>query len=268
MAFGTFEQLSEGKGKTQLICFPYLGGYSSAFADLARELGDEYEIWAGNPPGHGSSRGTLLEDIHGLTEYYMESILEFWREDCIFFGHSMGGILSYFMIQKLMENPKAGFLPKAVILSACGTPAEFAEKTYSSLPDESLISKLISYGGMPEEVLREESLLTYLLPVFRADYRVLESAAHCGYKPLKIPSYLLWGENDKAEPVEALLLWAGYFNGKVSFMKIKNGEHMFIHDQIKQVAERIREADQKTGEENGNESGTGTDPYQLGKQSA
>lgn len=268
MAFGAFEQLSEGKGKPQLICFPYLGGYSSAFADLAGELGDEYEIWAGNPPGHGSSRGDLLEDIQGLTEYYVESILEFWREDCIFFGHSMGGILAYFTIQKLMEHPKAEFLPKAVMLSASGTPAEFASKTYSALPDEALIEKLVSYGGMPEEVLREESLLTYLLPVFRADYRVLESAARCSYRPLKMPSYLLWGEDDKAEPVEALLLWAGYFDGKVSFMKIKNGEHMFIHQQIKQVAERVREAYKKAGKEKLNEAGSGTDPYQLGKQTA
>lgn len=247
MAVGVFEQLSEGKEKPQLICIPYLGGYSSAFAELARELGEEYEIWAGNPPGHGSSRGALLDDIDTLARYYMEGILEFWREGCIFLGHSMGGILSYFLIQKLMNNPKAEFLPKAVILSACGTPAEFAKKRYSALPDDALIKKLVSYGGMPDEVLREESLLSYLLPVFRADYRVLESAALCSFTPLKTPAYLFWGEYDLAEPVEALLLWSKYFNGKVSFIKIKNGRHMFLHDQTKQVADRIRDADKKTG---------------------
>lgn len=268
MTVNIFEQLSEGKGKTQLICFPYLGGYSSAFAELVGELGDEYEIWAGNPPGHGSSRKPLLDDIDALTEYYMEGIKDFWREDCIFFGHSMGGILSYFLIQKLAERGMAQFLPRTVILSACGTPAEFATKKYSALSEEDLIKKLISYGGMPDEVLKEESLLTYLLPVFRADYRVLESAALCRYSPLAVPAYLLWGEYDQAEPVDALLPWSGYFTGTVSMMQVKDGRHMFIHDQTKQAADLIRIADKKTRKENKDGSGTGTNQYLLGEQSA
>lgn len=235
-----FKCLKSNKDKGQLICFPYLGGYSLSFLDLANALGDAFDFWAAVPPGHIGESSGLIEDIVSLTEHYFKGFKRIAREGYTLFGHSMGGVIACYLanrIAKLANFP----MPKAIVLSASASPDKFHLEKYSKLSDEALMNLIVSYGAMPKKLLSDRELMSYLLPIFRADYRVLESTADCPFEPLDIPVYFLLGEKDSVDSLSEILAWRKYFSDQVQLFYIKNGAHMFIHDKAQIVAERLIE---------------------------
>ncbi|REK54687.1 MAG: thioesterase [Thermobacillus sp.] len=225
-------------GGSQIICFPYLGGYANSFLNLADKLDDSYELWALNPPGHGSCRKPPAEDMTALLDLIIGELKSILRPGGMLFGHSMGGMVAYFLAQRLTES-----CHPTLILSACTTPAE--TRRVSHLPDDRLIEHLASYGGIPQELMHERSLLHFFLPVFRADFKVLESASSLNRTPLACPAYLLWGGQDRIVPLSAMLRWTDYFSGVVHLVPVRDGGHMFISDNTEAVADILGRIGQK-----------------------
>jgi external thioesterase TEII len=235
-------RLKVNEGAKQLFCFPYLGGHANVFFEFANKLQFPAEIWAANLPGHGGAGVQPLEKIEAVIDLYVEKLQSIMRPPYFFFGHSMGGIIAYFLARRLLATENCLAKPTALILSACGTPASFKAKNYSSYSDKELMQYLLSYNGISNEILQEKNLLEYLIPIFRADFRVLESTALVEIiEPIDIPVYFLWGENDPIVPITAATEWLNYFSGEINLIPIKNASHMFIRDQVDFFAEKIAE---------------------------
>lgn len=239
MELKTFYRLREGS-KGQLICFPYLGGYVNSFYDMVRAMGEDIEIWVANPPGHLGSELGLISDINELILVYQKDISKMIRPGSVFFGHSMGGVVSYFLIERMIRI-QAKILPKTLILSASAAPSSFVNKQYSKLSDEDLIEQIKVYGGMPEAVLNDRELMKMMLPIFRADYGILESSAKASYNKIDMETYLLWGENDKAETIRSARMWSDYLVQDFDIIPIRNAEHMFIHSKAAEVVSYINQ---------------------------
>ncbi len=60
--------------KTQLICFPFAGGYSASFRPLHAFLQGECEMLAAEPPGHGTNQTSAIEDLEELTDLYKQEL--------------------------------------------------------------------------------------------------------------------------------------------------------------------------------------------------
>nr|WP_273545590.1 alpha/beta fold hydrolase [Paenibacillus caui] len=233
------EKLKEGRGSKQLVCFPYLGGYAGSFQGLAEELPDDVEVWAFNPPGHGRGGGEPLEHIEPMLQLYYEALLDVIKPGCLLFGHSLGGIVAYFTAERLLagEHPHAATF--RLVLSACNPPYECGETRYHELPDDRLIDQLISYGGLPEELVRERELLGYFLPVIHADFKVLYSSSTLNHAPLAVPAYYLWGERDRTVSLSSAIGWVRYFANEIQLIPIKDGSHMFVMYQPAVVADHL-----------------------------
>lgn len=238
MKHDVFYQLKTGKDQ-QLVCFPYLGGYINSFSELAKALNEKVEVWSANSPGHGGSASTPLQDIHSLVDLYFSELLKIIKSQCIFFGHSMGGVVAYFLAQKIFAADDYPIKPRAIVLSACNTPSYFRNKNISGLVDSDLIKHLMTYGGIPDEILEEKSLLSYFLPVYRADFMILETAALCDYKPLDIPVYFLWGEKDEIVSFDEVLKWSNYFTTEINLFPIENAPHMFVDGKTAVVTKHL-----------------------------
>lgn len=239
MELKTFFKSKEGS-KGQLICFPYLGGYVNSFNEIVRAMPEDVEIWVANPPGHFGSQLELISDIHELISLYYQEISKIIRPGSVFLGHSMGGVVSYFLLERMFQNQEK-ILPKTLILSASVAPSSFANKQYSKLSNEDLIKQIQVYGGMPEAVLKDKELMNIMLPIFRADYGILESSAKAPYKKIDIETHLLWGENDKSENIRSAIMWNDYLVQDLNVTSIENAEHMFIHNFEKEVVEYINQ---------------------------
>ncbi len=234
-----FTKLSKYDAEKQLICFPYLGGYVNSYLDLANSFDSGIEVWAANPPGHGSCTEEPLQDISSLLTLYYKELQAIVKPGYMLLGHSMGGILAYFLARKIICSESDFVSPAAVVVSASNPPSEFLNKRYSMLSDEEIIARMRSYGGIPDVLVKEEKLLSFFAPVFRADFAVLESAATQPVEPLDIDGYLLWGDKDKIVAFESTLEWKQYFAKPVNFLAINDGSHMFIHDKTRVVAEAL-----------------------------
>lgn len=235
MAQTYLERLQKGKGNRQVICFPYLGGYAQNFYPLVSHLPDT-EIWAFTPPGHGMNSETPLEHMRQLVDLYTNELLPIIQADAVLFGHSLGGITAYFVAQRLQQKLPDVAKTLRLVLSACNTPAECGMNRYDQMSDEHLIDHLFSYDGLPKDLMHEKELLQYFMPVIRADFRMLESAATLECQPLSLPVLFLWGERDNAVPLQSALKWERYFNVPMKLQTIREGTHMFIMHQPSTVA--------------------------------
>lgn len=233
-----FHQLKEGYDK-QLICFPYLGGYINSYFKLANYLSDKIEVWSSNPPGHGSSSSEPLRDVHSLLDLYFCELKKIVKSPYILFGHSMGAIVAYFLAQKIFNSAQYPIKPTALVLSASNTPAYFDDKKISALPNDKLIERILIDGGIRDVIIKEKTLVEYFIPIYRADFMILESAAMLDYEPLDVPVYFLWGENDKIVSFDEIIKWSNYFINKINLIPVKNGNHMFIDDQTNTIAKKI-----------------------------
>ncbi|MHB8062130.1 MAG: thioesterase II family protein [Ruminiclostridium sp.] len=234
-----FHQLKKGDGKRQIICFPYLGGYANSFYELSSKLSEDIELWTVNPPGHGGCTLEPLEDINSMLDLYYEELQTIIKSDSVFFGHSMGGIVAYFLAQRIFSSEEYTVKPGTLVLSACNSPCCFQDNTYSCLPDDKLIEHLILYNGILEQLTNEKSLLEFFLPVYRADFKVLETSSTLDYKPIGIPVYFMWGERDKIVPIDSVTQWLRYFKNEINIIPIDEGKHMFINDKATVVADHL-----------------------------
>ena len=207
---------------------------------MVRAMGEDIEIWVANPPGHFGSELGLISDINELISVYQKDISKMIRPGSVFYGHSMGGVVSYFLIERMIRI-QANILPKTLILSASAAPSSFVNKQYSKLSDEDLIEQIKVYGGMPEAVLNDRELMKMMLPIFRADYGILETSAKASYNKIDMETYLLWGENDRAETIRSARMWSDYLVQDFDIIPIRNAEHMFIHSKAAEVVSYINQ---------------------------
>lgn len=236
-----FTQLKSGNGHKQVICFPYLGGYANSFLQIIEYIEGDMECWALTPPGHGGNSNKPIEDLESLIHVCFQEIQAIMKPRTVFFGHSMGGIVAYFLAQRLISENRLKDINLSLVLSACNTPRAFLDHHPSTLSDEGLIEHLLSYNGIPDELANETNLLSFFLPVFRADFKILESSATHPFEPIDLPVSFLWGENDPIVPIDSVIEWKKYFQRSIELIPIKNGTHMFVHDQADKVGAFLSE---------------------------
>ncbi|MDO3410490.1 alpha/beta fold hydrolase [Saccharibacillus sp. CPCC 101409] len=235
-------RVKKGSGGRQVVCFPYLGGHSGSFDELAATLPDDVEVCVFNPPGHGLSRDLPFEHALPLLGAYAEELAGAIKPGCVWFGHSLGGIAAYYMACKLVGEKRIEAGSFHLALSACNAPDELAEQSHGELPDDLLIDRLVSYDGIPAELAREKDLLAYFLPTVRADFKLLRSFVELESFKLPVSVSYFWGTRDRTVPLGSVLKWSAYLE-QVRLFAIPQGSHMFIADPdgARIVAERLEE---------------------------
>lgn len=217
--------------KSNLICFPFAGGYSVSFQGLKHYLQEKYNVIAIEPPGHGSNRMPLVEDIESLVTIYHHELDPFLSEKTILFGHSMGGIV-VFRLTQILE--KCGQPPERIYLSGSFPPHKKMTKV-SHLNKQDFLDYVVSLGGIPEKLLEHEELLDFFLPIIRSDFKAIE---HFKPIPQKIhtPASVFIGKEDKTQSYST-----SEWNKWLENMSLQefDGGHMFILSNTEDVANAI-----------------------------
>lgn len=236
-----FVKVKSGNSDKQMLFFPYLGGSMTSFHELIKTIKCyDVEIWTANPPGHMGSKLPLMNDMTSLVDMYFDQFKNIIKSECYLFGHSMGGNIAYFLAKKLYESDMYRDCLKGLILSASSPPLFSYKKKYSELSDDALIAQIMEYQALPKELLESKELMNMLLPVFRADYRIIESGAEIEIEnKLPVDTYLIWGEDDLVDPIELMPMWEKYVKMPFMLLPVKNGEHMLIHNNIDVVSSYI-----------------------------
>ncbi len=224
--------------KLKLLCLPFAGGSSVAYREWGRMLPDSVEVLALEIPGRGQRlMEPLVTHLPDLVRQIAENIQDELDRPYAFFGHSMGAMLAWELSHHLAARYNSE--PSFLFLSGRGAPhLNDREEPIHQLSDELFREKIRSFEGTPPEILQHKELMELLLPIIRADFKMVETYEHKNRPPLNIPITILGGLEDESTPREHLDAWQGYTTASFS-VRMFPGGHFFLQKQTARILELI-----------------------------
>jgi medium-chain acyl-[acyl-carrier-protein] hydrolase len=96
------------------------------------------------------------------------------------------------------------------------------------LPEAKFLKELGRLNGTPSEILEHPELMDLLLPVLRADFKLVQTYVYKEAKPLSCPITAFGGSLDKEVGVRPLQAWREQTSSRFSSHMLP-GDHFFIN---------------------------------------
>ncbi len=189
--------------RTRLFCFPHAGGDISAFLPLARELGDDTEVWALRLPGRGARAADPRPDTFAeLAEHLTRAMLPHTGRGVDFglYGQSLGGMLAYEVARRL----PAGHLPRFLVPASVRAPHQWAGR----MPDRLDAEGLLAATGFDDVLRHDPELAALALEVTGADLDLCRTYRHVPGPLPPVAVHVLAGSHDPLVSAEDLAEWA------------------------------------------------------------
>lgn len=228
---------------TTLIAFPYAGGNSRCYQDLAQALPDSVSLVTHELPGHGlRMREPLQRRMAPLVDDVLERLGSRFDTPYALYGHSFGAALARDVARRLRDLGRRP--PLALFVSGRRAPAsrEPGPPIYG-LPTDAFHAKLARYGGTPAVVLQNPELMAMFERILRADLEALETVspdAAGEASPLPTPIRVMLGLDDEVTEEQAQA-WQLETSEPITISRFSGG-HFFIREHVKRIAAEIVEA--------------------------
>ena len=218
--------------KTNILCFPFAGGNKYSFQKFQEFVPETFEMVTYELPGRGVRQAEpLLRDMNTIVSDALIWAVKYLDMPYVIYGHSMGGLIGYELIKKLIRESMP--LPLHLFVTGCGGPGSMRKTQNYRLPKADFIAVLKELGGVTSEIVKNEQIMDYYDPVLRADFQAIEEYGYTENPPLEIPVTCLIGSHDMVSYQEALT-WRQETNAKVDIKKIP-GDHFFIEDYYEEI---------------------------------
>lgn len=214
----------------RLFCFPFAGGGASFYYPWQELLAAHVELCAVQLPGRENRlREPALTDMAALLPQLADELAPYFDRPFIFFGHSMGALLSFELARELRRRGKT--LPHHLCLSGRMAPHLAVQSPpLHNLPDPQFIQELRRHDGTPEAVLQDEELMAFFLPILRADFTLVASAAYSKETPLSCPITAFGGFHDKTVNWKILRAWKDQTNSSFA-LRLFEGDHFYLQEE-------------------------------------
>ena len=146
-----------------------------------------------------------------------------------FFGHSMGGLISFELIRELRRQQRP--LPAHYFVSGSRAP-QLGSRTapFHQLPEPLFVKEVVRrYNGIPAVVLQSDELTKIFLPVLKADVELFETYAYTAEEPLDCPITAFGGMQDNQVSQEELAAWRDQTHGAFTF-RMFPGDHFYLNE--------------------------------------
>ncbi|MCX5157154.1 alpha/beta fold hydrolase [Streptomyces sp. NBC_00291] len=231
-------------GPVRVYCLPHAGGSAGSYLPWAR---GQHQPGLRFVPVELPGRGTrLAEEPLRSMDQVVDGLLDVLAhrpadERFMLFGHSMGSQIAYETARRLAAEELP--LPVSVIVSGGRPPGAPAVATLHDLNDDRLMKGIVELGGTPAEVLEHQDLVDLLLPVIRADLKLLaDYTTRVRPTVLPCPVVALGGADDKLAGPEWISGWRSTTAARFRH-RILPGDHFFLHTHRAEViAELAAEA--------------------------
>lgn len=223
--------------RIRLFCFPYAGGTANVFRNWQQALPAAVEVCPVQLPGRG---GRMMDPpfntLNEMVRATANGLLPFFDKPFVFFGHSMGSILSFELARYLRAH--YSLQPRHLFVSGRRAPQlpDPDPPTYN-LPDAEFLDELRQLNGTPPEVLDHPELMQLMMPLLRADFAVCQTYQYTPGQPLDSRITVFGGREDKAER-EHLEGWREQTTSQFSLLMFP-GDHFFLHTAGPQMLEVI-----------------------------
>ncbi len=205
-----------GAGTARIFCFPHAGGSPRLFLDWQADLGEDAEILAICRPGRDHRAAEPAPTIGELIDGAAAAIAAIAADDrpSYLFGHSLGALVAFEVCRKLAEAGSAS--PRHLVASGCSAPSLLPSrrvKQIATLTGQEFAEAIGFFGGLPADVIADESVRDLLLPGLIEDFHM---AVGYRYQPghrLAVPATIVVGTDDphvklaQVEPWDAEFTW-------------------------------------------------------------
>lgn len=212
----------------RLFCFPYAGGGASIYRSWLQLLPPEIEVYAVQLPGREERTSEApFTHLAPLIEELSRAILPCLHKPSVFFGHSMGALVSFELFRSLRRQ--RAFLPLHLFVSAHRAPQlPDPYPPIYQLPDVDFRLALRKLNGTPREVLENEEFMQIVTPVLRADFAVCETYSYTPEEPLHCPITAFGGSSDPEASMAELEAWRQQ-TSKEFQLHMCEGDHFFFY---------------------------------------
>ncbi|MBW4666589.1 MAG: thioesterase II family protein [Cyanomargarita calcarea GSE-NOS-MK-12-04C] len=224
----------------RLFCFPYAGGSSLIFRTWASSLPQNIEVCPVELPGRGGQmKSPPFRQMEPLVKAIAPIILPYLDKPFAFFGHSMGGLLSFELACYLRQE--YGKQPSHLCVSATRAPQIPSRKPpIHALPQAEFIQELHRLNGTPASVLENSELMQLLIPLLRADFALLETYTCIQQLPLECPITAFGGLEDQEVNIQELEGWRSQTQNSFQ-LEMFSGDHFFINSAQSLLLENLSE---------------------------
>lgn len=212
--------------KIRLFCLPYAGGNRFSYKLYKDHFPEHVELYPVDYPGHGTRmKETPLTDLRQIARDVHEQIKDQLSSPYAIYGHSMGALVGYLLTREIVLHNQPP--PLRLFFSSSEAPSVKSPHAGKHLlPRPDFFQALTDIGGMPDEVLRHQDLLTFFEPVLRADFQAISEYRHQHAPPLDIPITVMTGKAEDMPP-EDVEKWQNESFHAVSHRYFEGG-HFFI----------------------------------------
>ena len=211
----------------RLFCFPYAGGAALPFRTWPDSLPIAIELCPVELPGRGKRITSVpFTRLQLLVQAIAIALLPYLDKPFAFFGHSMGGLVSFELARLLHKN--YGKSPVHLFVSGNRAPqVPDPDPPIHALPEPEFLEELRRLNGTPAAVLENAELMQLLLPAIRADFAVVETYAYTPEPSLDCPITAFGGLQDREVSCDDLKGWQEQTNAAFSLHMLP-GDHFFL----------------------------------------
>lgn len=165
--------------------------------------------------------------LEPLIQALAHALLPSLTKPFAFFGHSMGGLVSFELVRILRKEYDLS--PVHLFVSGHRAPqVPDPDPPIHALPEAAFLEELRRLNGTPEAVLQNAELMQLLLPTLRADFAVIETYIYAPDPPLDCPITAFGGLQDQEASCDDLEAWREQTNAAFSLQMLR-GDHFFLH---------------------------------------
>ena len=160
----------------------------------------------------------------------LEAVGEIVKEKFILFGHSMGAKIAYELEKRLEQS---GIYARHLIVSGSRPPHIPEPNPICNLPKREFIRELTRFAGTPKEILGNEEMMNFFIPLLRADFEMDEKYLRKNKVKLECSINAFCGENDTEATETDMQEWGEYTSDFA--LEVFAGDHFFIKSNAKTV---------------------------------
>jgi medium-chain acyl-[acyl-carrier-protein] hydrolase len=216
-----------GSIKLNSFFFPYAGAGTQFFRPWQAQLPRHVGCYLVHLPGHERRIDEPFFDrMEPLVQALSTAILPCLDLPFVFFGHSMGALLSFELARELRR--KGCPLPRRLFISACAAPQIKDWHAPSSTLSEASFLQRIDEQTLPAAIRADQNLLQTFLPVIRGDFALCETYRYSAQPPLDCPISVCGGIEDACVSYEDIVAW-GQQTTAPCLIRMFPGGHLFVH---------------------------------------
>jgi medium-chain acyl-[acyl-carrier-protein] hydrolase len=216
--------------QVRLFCLPYAGGSASIFRDWARALPARIELRPVHLPGRERrAMEPAIDDMDVLVPQLCDAMTPYLDHAFALFGHSMGAAIAHAVALELARRGA----PPPVRLLVSGRQAPHLpprSRPVHALPDAEFRDELRRLNGTPPAVLEHAELMEFMLPMLRADFRLIETYAPDPAARLQCDVAGFCAEHDPEGLPEDVAAWRDVTTGAFRLHRFP-GDHFFIQSE-------------------------------------